>query len=132
LIVRASPQRVMRDGLEGLVLKAIDGVYEPGKRHWLKLKKYGWSALTRNVFQRLTLLLLVLQRLSEPRRHGRYSRPRGARYVGDVLHIHFSVSITSPRMSAGAYFGKGKNGGDMTIFLMGCYDPVVSLWNALG
>jgi hypothetical protein len=32
-------QRVMRDGLEGLVLKAVDGAYEPGKRHWLKLKK---------------------------------------------------------------------------------------------
>lgn len=49
------PQRVMRDGLEGLVLKAVDGIYEPGKRHWLKLKRYvgvgllgvrcGWSTL---------------------------------------------------------------------------------------
>jgi hypothetical protein len=40
-------QRVMRDGLEGLVLKAVDGAYEPGKRHWLKLKKCVASATGR-------------------------------------------------------------------------------------
>ncbi|XP_048589238.1 DNA ligase 3 isoform X2 [Nematostella vectensis] len=31
--------RAMRDGLEGLVLKDVTGQYEPGKRHWLKMKK---------------------------------------------------------------------------------------------
>nr|XP_002129234.1 DNA ligase 3 [Ciona intestinalis] len=31
--------RVIKEGLEGLVLKDIKGVYEPGKRHWLKVKK---------------------------------------------------------------------------------------------
>uniref|UniRef100_A0A8B9JCK2 DNA ligase n=1 Tax=Astyanax mexicanus TaxID=7994 RepID=A0A8B9JCK2_ASTMX len=31
--------RVIREGLEGLVLKDIKGLYEPGKRHWLKVKK---------------------------------------------------------------------------------------------
>lgn len=31
--------RVLRLGLEGLVLKDIQGIYEPGKRHWLKMKK---------------------------------------------------------------------------------------------
>ena len=31
--------RVLREGLEGLVLKPIDSLYEPGKRHWLKMKK---------------------------------------------------------------------------------------------
>lgn len=31
--------RVIREGLEGLVLKDIKGSYEPGKRHWLKVKK---------------------------------------------------------------------------------------------
>ncbi|KAJ8022059.1 DNA ligase 3 [Holothuria leucospilota] len=30
---------VIREGLEGLVLKDINSVYEPGKRHWLKVKK---------------------------------------------------------------------------------------------
>ncbi|XP_072174612.1 DNA ligase 3-like, partial [Diadema setosum] len=30
---------VIREGLEGLVLKDIKSVYEPGKRHWLKVKK---------------------------------------------------------------------------------------------
>uniref|UniRef100_A0A8B9HZM3 DNA ligase n=1 Tax=Astyanax mexicanus TaxID=7994 RepID=A0A8B9HZM3_ASTMX len=36
------PQTVKYDhieGLEGLVLKDIKGLYEPGKRHWLKVKK---------------------------------------------------------------------------------------------
>ena len=32
-------KRVMREGLEGLVMKGIHTIYEPGKRHWLKMKK---------------------------------------------------------------------------------------------
>ncbi|XP_077970658.1 DNA ligase 3-like isoform X2 [Styela clava] len=31
--------RVIKDGLEGLVLKDVKSIYEPGKRHWLKVKK---------------------------------------------------------------------------------------------
>ncbi|CAH1775808.1 unnamed protein product [Owenia fusiformis] len=31
--------KVFREGLEGLVLKDVNGIYEPGKRHWLKVKK---------------------------------------------------------------------------------------------
>ncbi|XP_074625585.1 DNA ligase 3-like isoform X2 [Acropora palmata] len=31
--------RAMTEGLEGLVLKDVNGIYEPGKRHWLKMKK---------------------------------------------------------------------------------------------
>jgi ATP-dependent DNA ligase len=31
--------QVLTKGLEGLVLKNINGIYEPGKRHWLKVKK---------------------------------------------------------------------------------------------
>lgn len=31
--------KVLKLGLEGLVLKNVDGFYEPGKRHWLKVKK---------------------------------------------------------------------------------------------
>lgn len=31
--------KVLKLGLEGLVLKNVDGLYEPGKRHWLKVKK---------------------------------------------------------------------------------------------
>ncbi|XP_076647437.1 DNA ligase 3 isoform X2 [Halictus rubicundus] len=31
--------KVLRMGLEGLVLKDVTGKYEPGKRHWLKVKK---------------------------------------------------------------------------------------------
>eukprot|EP00118_Oscarella_pearsei_P009396 m.54141 g.54141 ORF g.54141 m.54141 type:complete len:870 (+) comp34313_c0_seq13:36-2645(+) len=32
-------RRAMREGLEGLVLKDVNGVYEPNRRHWLKMKK---------------------------------------------------------------------------------------------
>ncbi|XP_015123197.1 DNA ligase 3 isoform X2 [Diachasma alloeum] len=31
--------KVLKIGLEGLVLKDVDSTYEPGKRHWLKVKK---------------------------------------------------------------------------------------------
>uniref|UniRef100_K1Q677 DNA ligase 3 n=1 Tax=Magallana gigas TaxID=29159 RepID=K1Q677_MAGGI len=31
--------KVFKEGLEGLVLKDINSKYEPGKRHWLKIKK---------------------------------------------------------------------------------------------
>ncbi|KAM7435288.1 DNA ligase 3 [Porites harrisoni] len=31
--------RAMNEGLEGLVLKDVNSIYEPGKRHWLKMKK---------------------------------------------------------------------------------------------
>ncbi|VDN97993.1 unnamed protein product [Rodentolepis nana] len=31
--------RVFSEGLEGLVIKPNDGIYEPGKRHWIKIKK---------------------------------------------------------------------------------------------
>lgn len=34
--------RVMREGLEGLVLKDAKSVYEPGKRHWLKVLSSAW------------------------------------------------------------------------------------------
>lgn len=32
-------KEVLRKGLEGLVLKGVDTIYEPGKRRWLKVKK---------------------------------------------------------------------------------------------
>lgn len=31
--------QVLELGLEGLVLKDLESTYEPGKRHWLKVKK---------------------------------------------------------------------------------------------
>ncbi|XP_020612106.1 DNA ligase 3-like isoform X2 [Orbicella faveolata] len=31
--------KAMKEGLEGLMLKDVNGIYEPGKRHWLKMKK---------------------------------------------------------------------------------------------
>ena len=32
-------KKVLKQGLEGLVLKDVKSIYEPGKRHWLKVKK---------------------------------------------------------------------------------------------
>jgi DNA ligase-3 len=31
--------KCMREGLEGLVIKDVDGIYEPNARHWIKIKK---------------------------------------------------------------------------------------------
>lgn len=36
-MLRALMTRVMKEGLEGLVLKDSHGTYEPNKRHWLKV-----------------------------------------------------------------------------------------------
>jgi DNA ligase-3 len=37
--LQALMNRVLQEGLEGLVLKDIASIYEPGARHWLKIKK---------------------------------------------------------------------------------------------
>ncbi|CAH2222707.1 DNA ligase 3 isoform X1 [Pelobates cultripes] len=76
--------RVIREGLEGLVLKDLKGIYEPGKRHWLKVKK-------------------------------------------DYLN-EGAMADTADLAVLGAFYGKGANGGIMSIFLMGCYDPQSQKW----
>lgn len=37
--LKAMIAKVLSAGLEGLVLKDLNSIYEPGKRHWLKVKK---------------------------------------------------------------------------------------------
>ncbi|XP_071992327.1 DNA ligase 3 [Engystomops pustulosus] len=76
--------RVIREGLEGLVLKDVKSNYEPGKRHWLKVKK-------------------------------------------DYLN-EGAMADTADLAVLGAFYGKGANGGLMSIFLMGCYDPEARKW----
>ncbi|XP_076017351.1 DNA ligase 3 [Genypterus blacodes] len=76
--------RVIREGLEGLVLKDLKGTYEPGKRHWLKVKK-------------------------------------------DYLN-EGAMADTADLVVLGAFYGKGSNGGIMSSFLMGCYDPDSRKW----
>uniref|UniRef100_A0A3P9LZB6 DNA ligase 3 n=1 Tax=Oryzias latipes TaxID=8090 RepID=A0A3P9LZB6_ORYLA len=76
--------RVIREGLEGLVLKDIKSTYEPGKRHWLKVKK-------------------------------------------DYLN-EGAMADTADLVVLGAFYGKGSNGGIMSSFLMGCYDPDSKKW----
>ncbi|XP_051552047.1 DNA ligase 3-like isoform X1 [Myxocyprinus asiaticus] len=75
---------VIREGLEGLVLKDIKGHYEPGKRHWLKVKK-------------------------------------------DYLN-EGTMADAADLVVLGAFYGKGSNGGIMSSFLMGCYDPESRKW----
>ncbi|GLV41237.1 DNA ligase 3 [Carabus blaptoides fortunei] len=71
--------KVLKEGLEGLVLKDLMSIYEPGKRHWLKVKKD---------------------------------------YLCDG-----AMADTADLIVLGAWFGTGKKGGMMSVFLMGCYDP---------
>uniref|UniRef100_A0A672HCU4 DNA ligase n=1 Tax=Salarias fasciatus TaxID=181472 RepID=A0A672HCU4_SALFA len=76
--------RVIREGLEGLVLKDVKSTYEPGKRHWLKVKK-------------------------------------------DYLN-EGAMADTADLVVLGAFYGKGSNGGIMSSFLMGCFDPDSRKW----
>ena len=48
---------VLKEGLEGLVLKGLNTTYEPGKRHWLKVKKdYLQGTCVINIFSCSPLL----------------------------------------------------------------------------
>ncbi|TRY62399.1 hypothetical protein DNTS_031814 [Danionella cerebrum] len=65
-------------------MKHVTGTYEPGKRHWLKVKK-------------------------------------------DYLN-EGAMADTADLVVLGAFYGKGSNGGIMSSFLMGCYDPESRKW----
>ncbi|EUB57733.1 DNA ligase 3 [Echinococcus granulosus] len=70
---------VFAEGLEGLVVKPKNSVYEPGKRHWIKIKKD---------------------------------------YLGQG-----TMADSADLIVLGAYYGKGRKGGLMSVYLMGSYDP---------
>ncbi|GJQ69356.1 lig3 [Trypoxylus dichotomus] len=76
--LKAMIAKVLKLGLEGLVLKDLKSIYEPGKRHWLKVKK-------------------------------------------DYL-FGGAIADTADLIVLGAWYGTGRMGGMMSIFLMGCYD----------
>lgn len=59
-------------------------MYEPSKRHWLKVKK-------------------------------------------DYL-MEGTMADTADLVVLGAYYGTGKKGGLMSVFLLGCYDPQTDHW----
>lgn len=75
---------VLELGLEGLVLKDLESKYEPGKRHWLKVKK-------------------------------------------DYL-FGGAMADSVDLVVLGAWFGTGKKGGMMSVFLMGCHDARRNKW----
>ena len=76
--------KVLKQGMEGLVLKDSQSIYEPGKRHWLKVKK-------------------------------------------DYLN-NGAMADTADLVVLGAWYGTGKKGGKMSVFLMGCYDECINKW----
>lgn len=80
-------KQVLQKGLEGLVLKNVTGVYEPGKRHWLKIKK-------------------------------------------DYL-FDGKMADSADLVVLGAWFGTGKKGGMLSIFLMGCFDDSRNVWKTV-
>ncbi|VDK33885.1 unnamed protein product [Taenia asiatica] len=71
--------RIFAEGLEGLVVKPKNSVYEPGKRHWIKIKKD---------------------------------------YLGQG-----AMADSADLIFLGAYYGKGRRGGLISVYLMGAYDP---------
>nr|BDT62823.1 MAG: DNA ligase 3-like protein [Metapenaeus joyneri majanivirus] len=82
--LREMINRILKQGLEGLVLKDVNSIYEPGKRHWLKVKKD---------------------------------------YLNDG-----AMADTADLVVLGAWYGTGKKGGMMSVFLMGCYDEKINKW----
>lgn len=80
-------QEVLQKGLEGLVLKEVNGVYAPGKRHWFKVKK-------------------------------------------DYL-AGGKMADTADLCVLGGWFGTGKKGGMLSIFLMGTYDKKSKTWKTV-
>ncbi|XP_022234904.2 LOW QUALITY PROTEIN: DNA ligase 3 [Drosophila obscura] len=79
--------KVLHANLEGVVLKSPNGIYQPGKRNWLKVKK-------------------------------------------DYL-FEGKMADTADLVVLGAWYGSGKKGGVLSIFLMGCYDARDHLWKTV-
>ncbi|XP_033245848.1 DNA ligase 3 [Drosophila miranda] len=79
--------KVLHANLEGVVLKSPNGIYQPGKRNWLKVKK-------------------------------------------DYL-FEGKMADTADLVVLGAWYGSGKKGGVLSIFLMGCYDARDRLWKTV-
>jgi DNA ligase-3 len=76
--LRTVMERCIDDGLEGLVMKALNGPYSPGKRHWMKMKK-------------------------------------------DYLD-NGAMADSADLLVLGGYYGTGKKGGMINIWLLGVHD----------
>ncbi len=68
-------------------MKNVEGTYEPGKRHWLKIKK-------------------------------------------DYL-FDGKMADSADLVVLGAWYGTGKKGGMLSIFLMGCFDKTQNVWKTV-
>ncbi|XP_055923098.1 DNA ligase 3 [Eupeodes corollae] len=79
--------KVLKAGMEGIVLKSANGLYQPGKRGWLKVKK-------------------------------------------DYL-FEGKMADTADLVVLGGWFGSGKKGGMLSIYLMGCLDKKTDAWKTV-
>ena len=127
---------VIREGLEGLVLKGVHTVYEPGKRHWLKVKKdylqggaMADSAdlvvlggyLGKQFFDLACSLKLGILRFS-------YLKEFGVKLskLWTVLPIQkYILCFRTPLP------GTGNKGGMCSVFLMGCYCTASNTWKTV-
>ena len=91
---------VLDQGLEGLVLKDASSLYEPGKRHWLKVKK---DYLAEGAMAD-TADLVVLG---------------GWFGTGNKVENSFLNCVAQPRVS---------QGGLVSVFLMGCLNEATNKW----
>lgn len=80
-------QHTLRKKLEGLVLKDVDSIYEPGKRNWLKVKK-------------------------------------------DYL-CGGTLADSCDLVVLGGWYGTGKKGGMLSVFLMGTQDRQTKTWKTV-
>ncbi|GLH15713.1 DNA ligase [Gryllus bimaculatus] len=98
--------KVFQMGLEGLVLKDFESQYEPGKRHWLKVKKdYLFGGAMAD-----TADLVVLGAW-----FGTGQKGKLILFLVFIFLAFFSLSVNF-------------SGGMMSVFLMGCWDPAHKVW----
>uniref|UniRef100_A0A8D0XBZ7 DNA ligase n=1 Tax=Sus scrofa TaxID=9823 RepID=A0A8D0XBZ7_PIG len=148
--------RVIREGLEGLVLKDVKGTYEPGKRHWLKVKKdYLNEGAMADTADLVVLGAFYGQGSKEPsvtcddpgftgeqiEANKGYTRPASERWIqkpsagtpkpspGPLLPSRLpALGIGAAEVAPHPQLSPPLPGGMMSIFLMGCYDPSSQKW----
>ncbi|MGH0138845.1 UNVERIFIED_CONTAM: hypothetical protein FKN15_029102 [Acipenser sinensis] len=122
--------RVIREGLEGLVLKDVKGLYEPGKRHWLKVKKdylnEGAMADTADLVvlgafygtgSKGGMMSVFLMGCYDPASQMWCTVTKCAGGHDDATLARLQSELDMVKIS-----------GMMSVFLMGCYDPASQIW----
>ena len=100
------------EGLEGLVIKDALSTYEPGKRHWLKVKKKDLSIISQMaiIFMNIIIFNSILIKVKKD-------------YLDDG-----SMADSADLVVLGGWSGTGKKGGQISSFLMGVRDQANGKW----